>query len=128
MPKGKIPKTKRELAIKKAKRKKTILLVIVVVIAVALLSAIVISVVKNANTELYTDGGASIRLHPDGKFTAVLYHNERYKGTYEKAEDGSSVAFTTGAGTVFSRIDGDVLMIPNEWDDSHSHSLGLPRK
>ena len=126
---GGTPKiSKRELAIKKAKRKKAIIIVVVSVVALALVVALVISAVTSAMTEVYTDGSTTIELRPSGRFSAKMYHQDTYSGTYAKSADGTSVTFTYSGLSVVGRIEGNTLHLPSEWDDGHGHGTVLPKK
>ena len=119
-------RARRELAAKKASRKRIFLIIVAAAVALAAASAIIIGAVYSANLETYSDGYATIELRPDGRFTASLYHNENYNGTYVKTAD--RVEFTYDAVTISTELDGNSLRIPYEWEDGHGHGSLLPKR
>ena len=72
---------------------------------------------------IYTNGRSTISLRADGTFRASLPHGVVRNGTYSEVSiDGIiTVAFVEGGITVNGTINGNVLTIPNEWDDGHGH-------
>ena len=128
MPENVYKKAKRDLAIKKARRRKTVILTVISLVVLAVVVAMVISAVVASLTEVYTDGYATISLHPNGRFSAVMYHNERYNGTFVKSDNGMLVTFSYDGTTVTSALYEDILQIPVDWDDGHSHGYELPKK
>ena len=121
-------KAKRELEIKKAKRNKKIALAVLAAIALVIIIIAVVRAVNTALTEVYTDGGATITLYPNGEFSAVMYHYEMYSGTYAKSENGTRVTFSYDGMTSIVELNDGYLHIPLEWDDGHSHAYELPRR
>ena len=122
MPKNK--KDRREIAIKKEKQKK--------IKTISIVAAVVLIIVAVAGfimlTETYTDGHANIVLYPIGRFSANLYHGEKYSGSYRKSADGTQVTFTYAGSTIVTVINGDWIGIPHEWADSHGHGSYLQKK
>ena len=122
---------RREMAIKKAKRKRLIIITVAGVLALALITVITISAIREARTETYTDGSQNVKLHPDGSFTASISHGDLYSGTYTKTEQEgyTVVTYITDSGSTASGeiIEGQ-LYIPDEWLDDHGHNAILPLK
>ena len=119
-------KHRREEAIRKSKRKRNIIIAVVSATVLALAAAIIFTVVLSAGTYTYTDGIQILTLHPDGTFTAILYHGERYTGSFVRHDD--RIELTYGGDlpvTANARLDGDSLTLPLEWDDSHNHGRVL---
>ena len=123
-------KERREAAAKKAKRKKRITLVVALAVVLVLAAAVIAYQVQQSKVETYGDGHQNIRLFPDGSFTAALYHDERYEGTYSKSDaDGIVViVFTADGAAVAGFIDNSVLTLPVEWQDDHGHGASLPKR
>ena len=140
-------KAQRELEMKKAKRRKKIVIGVIAVLLLALAIAIAVSVlsgnggnggtggndgsgeVSEAAFEVFSDGTQTVMLLPDGTFAATLAHEESENGTFTKetAGDKTLIGFDTVEGTVFGTIEGDVLYIPEEWQDDHGHGSALTR-
>ena len=80
-------------------------------------------------SEIYSDGSQKIELSADGKFTAVLSHNNRKSGTYIKKSEGNSiiVSFNVNGTITVGRIINDALHFPEEWEDRHHHGNILPK-
>ena len=112
---------KKERAIKKAKQKK-IIIIGVCTLLVAIISVVII-VINNAAekkvTEIYSYQGQAVELLDDGKFTAILAHNVRKRGTYTKTNENDRIE--TGW------IIHNSLHIPREWDDGHGHGSIFPK-
>jgi len=126
---GKNKKARRELAVKKEKQKKMIIIAVIAVVIIAAAVIIIVNAVNTKNDEIYTDGSATITLRENGKFTAVLYHDSQYSGTYVKSADGGTVTFTYDGKTAVSELKNNELHIPDEWADGHGHGTGvLPLK
>jgi cytoskeletal protein RodZ len=122
---------RREMAIKKAKRKRLIIVTVAGVLALALITVITISAIREARTETYTDGSQSVKLLPDGSFSATISHGDLYNGTYTKTDQEglTVVTYSTDSGSTASGviIEGQ-LYIPEEWLDDHGHNTVLPLK
>jgi len=124
-------KARRELAIKKAKRKRNIIIAICAVLILALITFIILTIVENAGTQTYSDGYATVELRPNGRFSAMLYHNERYQGTYTTSESGGAtlVHFSPdNSDSAIGIITDGVFIIPEAWDDGHGHGSALPKR
>jgi len=123
---------KLEQAKKKKKQNKIVLLIIAVAIVAVIAAAIGFFAYQASKDRVYTaeDGLTSVTLHDNGKFTVRFAHVGEGRGTYaEVAEDGAiTVSFTINNMTADGRIEGDVLIIPEEWDDGHGHSTRLVLK
>ena len=115
-------KARAELAQKKAKDKRKKLILISAGAGLALVGIILFGLVTAARTERYGDGNASIELRPSGRFSATLYH-ERFSGTYTRMD--GAIAFTVDGVTVTAELDGELLFLPEEWDDDHGHGSVL---
>ena len=121
-------KERRELAAKRAKRKKTITLVIVLVAALALAAVVIAYQIQQSKVETYSDGRQTVRLLPNGTFSASLFHGERYEGTFSKSPAGDVVVFTVGGVPAEGSIENETLTFPEEWQDGHGHGSTLPRQ
>jgi len=122
-----------ELARKQAKRNRTIgIIVVTVVIAVALaaIALVVYNTIQNNNAETFGIGEVALRLRSDGRFTADLDHDVKYRGRYTLAEQGGAtvVTFTHNGMTVDGEIIDDEFHIPHEWQDSCGHTSILPKR
>jgi len=123
-------KARREKARKQAKRKKLLIIAVVAIVVLAVAALITIITIQAARIETYADSGQTLELHPDGTFSAVLFHGARYSGTYEKIEhDGNiAIAFTSGGATVYGEVVNNRLTLPTEWDDGHGHGRVLTKR
>jgi len=124
-------KARREMAIKRAKRKKLIIISVIVVLLLALATFIILSIVRGSGTETYTDGEQTVELFSNGKFSAVLAHNNKLSGQYTKTgQDGySAITFTYNGTTATGLVMNDEFYLPEEWQDGHdSHGSILPKK
>jgi len=123
-------KARRELAKKRAKMKKLIIIVSAVVIVLGVAAFIYFSTTAAAGTETYTDGYQTVTLRPNGRFSANLYHDEKYTGTYTIEDQGSwsIVAFVVNNQTIYGTIIQDNLMLPDDWHDDHGHNTVLQKK
>ena len=121
---------RREMARKKARLKRNILIIAGAAVLVAVIVIVIITSVSSAMTERYSDGYASVELRPDWTFSAALYHNERFAGTYSKSEsDGETLVYFYHNGiTALGTINEHGFTIPREWEDGHSHGSILPRR
>ena len=125
--------SRRRLAQKKAKQKKIIIITICAVVVLAIATFAIIVAVRGAGTKTYTDGDAIVQLHPDGTFSATLYHGESISGTYEISESVGTtlVGLTYNGFEVTGMLVEDVgFIFPEEWLDESVHSHGgiLPLK
>ena len=125
---------RKEIARKKAKRKR---LIIISICASALVVAVVIAVVlavrssaQQSSAETYSDGSQTVLLLADGTFTASLAHSVNKNGTYTKTAEGSGfeVIFSIAGVDAVGRIENDALHIPEEWEDDHGHGGVLKKK
>ena len=124
-------KARRELALKKEKQKKIIIIAVIAVVILAVAAIFIINAINAKNDEIYTDGSATITLRANGTFSAVMYHDRRYSGTYVKSKDGDevTVTFTYDGITAVAELENNELHIPHEWEDGHGHGHGsLPLK
>lgn len=128
--KAKAKMLKKEKLLKKAKRKR-IKLLIVCILAVLVISGLVIySVNESKNSELYSNHGQSVRLFHDGRFSAILAHSVRKKGTYTKTTEAERiiVSFNINDNIETGWIVNDNLHLPGEWDDGHGHGNVLRKR
>ena len=124
-------KNRRELAMKKAKTKRKIIIAACGVLVVIFIAAIIITLVISAGIQTYTDGSATVELNKNGEFSARLYHNERYKGTYTTSKSGGAtlVHLSYDGMTVIGMLIDDMgFVFPDEWYDDHGHGGVLPLK
>ena len=119
---GKSKKTK--LAIKKARRKKRIITAVVCVAAVAIITAaVLITLNQQSDRRVYALGVNTITLSGDGTFDAQPGCAGSKSGTFSESLSGDAtiITFTHDGMTANGRIVGNVLTIPDEWDDGHGH-------
>ena len=121
---------RRELAQKKAKQKKMIIIAVVVVVVLAIAAFAIITAIQAAGTETYTDGHQTVVLKPNGTFTADLYHDAHYSGTYtmDKQGDWPLVTLTYGNNTSTVEIIEGAFTLPADWQDDHGHGSVLYKK
>ena len=119
-------KAKREEELKKAKRNKMITIIAVAAAVVILAGAVILKIMLPDGTEKYSDGGQTVNLRPDGTFSATLYHNVQYSGTYERVSGG--VNFIYDGQTAFASIQGGAMELPAEWGDGHGHGSTLMKQ
>jgi len=121
---------KKQIARKKMNRKNIIIAIIFVIIAAGAAAGWFTFGNKNKDAETYSAGGQTIRLFPDGNFTANLAHNTNKSGTYARIEEGGRIllVFTESNGAVSEgSIQNNRLHIPSQWDDGHGHGNILSR-
>ena len=120
-------KAKREEELKKAKRNKTITIIAVAAAIVILAGAIILKMMLPDGSEKYSDGGQTVTLRSNGTFSATLYHNVQYSGTYERVSGG--INFIYDGQTAFASIQGNTMELPAEWsDDGHGHGSTLMKQ
>jgi len=126
---GKSQKTK--LARKKAKRKKIITWVVSITAIVAIAVAVTLFIVNDQNSKrVYVSGDQTVTLKDDGTFKAVLYHDLSISGTYTESTDEGIVVVTYyyDGITANGSLSGNVLIVPDEWQDDHGHSYSFTLK
>jgi|GEM_PF-499760 len=118
---------RRELAMKRDKRKKIIRMTLGIAVAIAIVALIVINATQKIEERVFTDGNQTITLRDNGTFSARLAHDARKRGNYEEnvAGDVTTVVFTEGEVTTNGTIVNNVLTIPAEWEDAHGHGREL---
>ena len=123
-------KAHRKTAGSRAKRRQKTKIIVGATILTALIIAVIVGGIFSALTQVYTDGSASIELRPNGRFSAVLHHNERYAGTYTTSQSGGAtlVHLTHDGVTTIAMILDYGFVIPDEWDDGHGHGSVLPKR
>ena len=120
---------KKEKSIKKAKQKKLIIMA-VLTLAVLVVSVSVLNLIKREKTtETYSYYGQTVRLFPNGKFSAILAHNIPKNGTYTKVNEGGRIhiSFNINGYAESGWIINNNLHIPGEWDDGHGHGNIFPK-
>ena len=127
--KARIKNQKKETAHKKSKQKRFIIAGILVLAVIAVIFFRIYQPVRHTDTEIYSDGHQTIRLFADGKFSAILAHNNQKNGTYTKTANGSTTAvlFIADGATSTGRVENNTLYFPHEWEDNHSHGNALPK-
>ena len=122
-------KTRRDEAIKREKRKRMILIAALIVVILIIAVPTLYNNLRPSNDRIFTDGQQTVTLHANGTFSARLAHDTQ-SGTYAEKQEGgvTVVSFTVGNTTVNGKIGGDVLTIPEEWDDQHGHGSQLRKK
>jgi len=118
---------RREIAMKKAKRKKAIIICVCITLAVVFLAAVIYSVTRpEVPSRVYATGPQSITLYDDGRFSFTDCQFVRV-GRYTEIANGNDieVEFFLNNVTVFGSISGNILTIPNEWDSGKGHNPQL---
>ena len=119
---GKSQKTKQ--ARKRAKRKKIITIAVTCIVIIAIITAAVLIILnQQSDTRVYALGVNTITLSGDGTFDAQPGCAGSKSGTFSESLSGdvTIVSFTHDGMTANGRIVGNVLTIPDEWDDGHGH-------
>jgi len=121
---------RQENAVKKARNKKLLFISICALIIICAAAYGIYSSSHKNKTETYSDGGQTIQLLADGKFSALLAHNNRKAGTYAKTTENGriKVIFNTGGTESTGWIINDSLHFPEEWEDGHHHGNALQKK
>ena len=113
------------------KRTTVIAITAIAVLFVAAVAYGIYTSVISAGTETYTDGGQTVKLLPNGKFTAELYHGDSYSGTYSKVESGgwTNVHLNYDGDTAIGMIMEKQFFLPDAWqdDDGHGHGTVLSK-
>ena len=122
-------RVRRELAAKRAKRKK-VAVIVMAVIVLSLATYFIAGAIWEAQTETYSDWSQTVTLSPNGRFSAELSHGVTRSGTFTRAEQGdlTIVSFTQDGMTVTSEIANRHLTIPIEWQDACGHNPVLPKQ
>jgi len=122
-----VKNNRRARAIRRERKKKLLIVLIIVVVVAAFAFALFLIADRQKDNRVYADGSFSVTLRANGTFDAVLQHNVRISGTYvedvlgDSQNGGSTITFTHDGTDAIGSIDGDLLTIPEEWDDGHSH-------
>jgi len=118
-------KARRQQAMRKDKRKKRLIAAVCVTLLLTLVVLLVVGQIQQRGTRVYISGRNSVTLNGNGTFTASLPHGVVREGTFSQSTtDGvTTVTFSQDgmAVAVNGTIEGNVLTIPDEWDDGHSH-------
>jgi hypothetical protein len=126
---GKTKKNKKKQAAKRGNRKNLIIIASVCIAIVVAISALVIFNATNqqSETRVFTAGNQKVTLSDDGTFSAQLAHGVTKSGTYTENSTGSVtiISFIYDGKTENGNINGNVLTLPNEWDDGHGHGASL---
>ena len=80
---------------------------------------------QQANMRIFANGSNTVTLHQDGIFTAQMPHNVRKSGTFTEHTEGNitTVTFAFDGRIEDGRIEGNILTIPQEWDDGCGHGI-----
>ena len=126
-------KERREAAQKRAKRKRIALLATAAAVLVTVITAAIIYAATRPDARVFAiDGGQTVRLYENGRFSARLFHNMNLSGTFTESESEgvTIVAFTQQGGTTVSaQIADDVLILPVQWRATcrvHNHEISFP--
>ncbi|MCL2396754.1 MAG: hypothetical protein FWC93_01680 [Defluviitaleaceae bacterium] len=116
-------KARRQLALKKAKRRNRIIAAVCGVALMAIVAFFVISHIQQIGTRVFVSGRNSVTLNTDGTFSAILPHGVMRRGTFSETTSGgiTAVSFVQDNTFAIGSISGNVLTIPEEWDDGHFH-------
>jgi len=97
-----------------------------VLILITISVPVVLSEIQRSKERVYVaSDNSSITLRANGTFIARLSHDVR-NGTYVEDDLGSFLVvtfFPQGEAAANGVILGDVLQLPEEWDDGHGHSI-----
>ena len=120
-------KLRREQALKREKRKKLVKVGIIAGAVLVVAIFITIIVLGQTGNRVFTADDQSVLLRNNGTFVAQLAHEVVKEGTFgEHWEDGVvMVTFEYDDNAATGWMDGDVLVIPDEWGDDHSHGTGF---
>ena len=123
-------KHRRQQAIKREKKKKIMIITVCAAVAAVIAILIAYNLYQQRNDRVYSAGEQTVRLRDNGTFVARFYHGVRRSGTYSEtsANGFTSISFVYDGETADGRIDGDILTIPDEWDDNHGHGNRLMLK
>jgi len=130
-------KERREAAQKKSKIQKMVLLVVLVVGLTAAGVLLAVYMVTRPSNRVFAvpmpfpaSGQHSVTLYEDGRFTARLFHQNNFNGTFVEDEVTGMVTFTHRGNVTTGQIDGDELLLPVPWRGTcrlHSHEIAFPR-
>ncbi|MCL2404309.1 MAG: hypothetical protein FWC92_02050 [Defluviitaleaceae bacterium] len=115
---------KRQEALKIEKRNKRIVAVTAAIIILAIIMAVtIVSINQQRGSRVYANGRNTVTLYRNGRFQANLPHGVVRRGTFSEVMTGivTTVSFVQDGLTTEGVINGDMLTIPPEWDDGHSH-------
>ena len=118
---------RREIAARKAKRKKTIIISVCSILGIFIIAAIIYGATRpEVESRLFSSGTQSVNLYVDGRFSFVDCQFVR-AGRYTEIENGDEITieFIHNNGTVYGSLVGDILTIPDEWDSGKGHDPRL---
>lgn len=125
-------KQRREAAQKRAKKKRMAIAAMCAATLAFGIAAIVIFAATRPDSRVFAvPGGQSITLYENGRFTARLFHNINFSGTFieDTSENVTTITFMRGRNTVSTQIENDVLLLPMPWRATcraHSHEIEFP--
>ena len=113
-------------AIAREKRKRARIIAISVTVVVIIAFFAVYDWYQGKQTRLYSDGYQTVTLNANGTFTAKLAHESK-SGTYTESTSAGNtrISFIVDGKTDIGSIVGEVLTIPDAWDDHHGHGAIL---
>ena len=116
-------------AVQREKRRRNRIIAVSVVVILMVTAFALFDWYRQSKTRVFSDGHQTITLNYNMSYAAKLAH-ETHEGIYsEKVDNGvTTITFNTGAESVEGFIHGDVLTLPEEWDDGHGHGNQLIRK
>ena len=116
--------TRRVNAVKKANRKKAIILAVCALVVSTIAALIIVDALREDPVRVFSGRpNQVVSLRDDGTFTAHLPHGVAMSGTFtEETEDGiTTITFAQGRRIETGYIEGNVLIIPQAWDDGCGH-------
>jgi len=127
-------KERREAAQKKAKQQKMMILTACIVGLVAVGVILAVYLATRPGSRVFAvpapgSGEHSVTLYDNGRFTARLFHQNNFNGTFTEDETTGVITFTHGNHTVTGQIDGDEFLLPTPWRGTcrlHSHEIAFP--
>jgi len=123
-------KNLKKMVIRKRANRRNIFVMIAIALVIGAAAFVWTNINNPKDAETYSAGGQTIRLLPDGKFTANLAHGNKKDGTYARIEEGgwTLIVFTESNGNVSEgSIQNDRLYMPSAWDDGHGHGSVLSK-
>jgi len=122
---------RRELAVKRAKRKKFVIIASCISVVLMIAAYFIVSTILASGTIVFTDGTQNVSFNTAGNFTATLAHGVRMNGTYVFDEEDHTIVTLSLGGVgegITAEIVDDNLIIPEEWRDLCGHNWILPKK
>ncbi|MCL2637416.1 MAG: hypothetical protein FWD48_03510 [Oscillospiraceae bacterium] len=119
------------MSAKKAKAvlKKILTFCVVILVAGILVFAVVQGIMREASSQVFTDGKQTVTLFADGKYTAELLLYMQRSGTYELRENTAvtTIWFYVGDEIAVGWLKDDILQLPVSWEIDDNETF-LPKR